>query len=71
MKNPFKENNVLWIAAAITSVIAAGAAVWYAMKQASPKMEHEEHTTDYLQTKPRLHKKKTDLHDLHAIAGNN
>jgi hypothetical protein len=74
MKNPFiKESNNtgLLIAGAVTGVIAAGAAAWYYIKRATGKPEHNEHALDYLQPAPVLHKKKTDLHDLHTIASGN
>jgi len=69
MKNPFvKENNSgAWIAAAATGLIAAGAAAWYLVKRVSAKPHADEHALDYLQPAPLLHKKKTDVHDLHAI----
>ncbi len=69
MKNPFikQSNSGLWIAAAITGAVAAGAAAWYYIKRAAKPL-HEEHALDYLKPAPALHKKKTDVHDLHTIA---
>lgn len=72
MKNPFvKENNSgVLIAAAVTGILAAGATAWYYIKRAAANKTHDEHATDYLKPVPLLHKKKTDLHDLHTIASN-
>lgn len=72
MKNPFvRENNSgAWIAAAATGLIAAGVAAWYLVRRTTNKPENTEHALDYLQPAPLIHKKKTDLHDLHTIATN-
>jgi hypothetical protein len=71
MKNPFaKENNSgAWIAAAATGLIAAGTAAWYYIKRnAAARKADAEQATEYMKPAPLLHKKRTDLHDLHTIA---
>jgi hypothetical protein len=72
MKNPFikESNGGVWIAAAVAGLVASGAIAWYAIKRATGKTEVDEHALDYLQPAPLLHKKKTNLHDLHVIATN-
>jgi len=70
MKNPFikQNNNGLWIAAAATGIVAAGAAAWLYFKRKASRSGHNEHALDYLSPEPMLHKKKTDVSDLHVIA---
>ena len=72
MKNLFKKesNSGFWIAAGLTGLVAAGTAAWYFLKRAAAPQVNE-HALDYLKPAPPLHKKKTDLHDLHAIAAVN
>ena len=57
----------MWIAAAVTGVVAAGAAAWYYIKHAATKPQPDEHALDYLNPEPPLRKKKTDVRDLHTI----
>lgn len=69
MKNPFvkSNNSSVWVAAA-TGLIAAGAATWYYIKRkAIARKAHAEQATAYLKPEPLLHKKKTDVQDLHTI----
>ncbi|MCC8426338.1 hypothetical protein [Mucilaginibacter sp. UR6-11] len=71
MKNPFikESNNGLWIAVAVTGVIAAGAITWlYIKRTTSARQLHDEHMSDYLKPKPGKQRKTTDLHHLHTIA---
>jgi hypothetical protein len=68
MKNPFikESNSGLWIAAAVTGVLTAGAMAWLYLKRRATAPAEEEHVPDYLQPAPAKHK-KTDINDLHTI----
>jgi len=74
MKNLFiKENNNLsWIAAGAVGIAAAGAGIWYYIKdrraaQQAADYAHE-HAGDYLEAKhPHKRKQRTDVHDLENI----
>ena len=73
MKNPFKEEDhtTLWIAAALTGALAAGAGVWFYLRgkrAAADEAYRLEHARDYLAEKQhKKQKHKTDVHDLAAI----
>jgi hypothetical protein len=70
MRNPFVKEGYrgVWIAAAATGLLAAGAGAWYYIKQkAASRKKHFEEATAYLKPAPLLAKKKTDLHELYTI----
>jgi hypothetical protein len=74
MKNPFeKQNNTLaWIAAGAAGIAAAGAGIWYYIKErrkAQLALDYaREHAGDYLEAKqPRKRKQRTDIHNLANI----
>ncbi|MEO6523068.1 MAG: hypothetical protein ABIN91_15410 [Mucilaginibacter sp.] len=74
MKNPFiKESNSLaWITAGAAGIAAAGAGIWYYIKQRregqlAAAYAHE-HAGDYLEAKqPHKRKQRTDVHNLGDI----
>jgi uncharacterized protein HemX len=73
MKNLFrKEHHTgLWIAAAVTGALAAGAGIWFYLRGKRAAQEEAyrlEHAQDYLQSKHQKKKKhKTDVKDLAAV----
>lgn len=72
MKNPFvkEDNTALWIAAAVTGALAAGAGIWFYLhgKRTGALEEQLDNAQDYLEKKhKKLKKHKTDLHDLEDI----
>lgn len=73
MKNLFRkeDNTGLWIAAALTGVLAAGAGIWFYVRgkrAAQDEAYRLEHAQDYLQGKHKKKKKhKTDVKDLSEV----
>lgn len=70
MKNPFnkKDNTMLYIAAAITGALAAGAGIWFYLRgkrAAEAEAYRLDHAQDYLRAKKKIMKKhKTDISKL-------
>ena len=74
MKNPFsnESNSLAFIAAGAAGIAAAGAGIWYYIKerraaQLQAAYVHE-HAQDYLDAKhPHKHKQRTDVNELADI----
>ena len=68
-----EDKTALWISAAVTGVVAAGAGIWFYLhgkRAAAAELEayQHEHAQDYLEVKhPHKKKHKTDVHDLKDI----